>query len=66
MTIKGYDKAQHIAIDRARRTKETICIVQVERDEYVLWREESITNVSLIYEYYRIIAKVDKNGNVTR
>lgn len=58
MSIKGKEIALRIAIERARRTHDTICIVQIGDNEYVLWREINLSALQFQYQYYRVIKKV--------
>lgn len=58
MTIIGLDNAIEIAKDRAIRSRDNICIVQVGVDEYVLWREVNINTLPLVYTYYKIVKKI--------
>lgn len=55
MSIKGLNTAIKFGIERARRTKEPICIVQIGTDEYVLWRESTKDSIGLVYRYYKVI-----------
>lgn len=63
MTIKGLDTAIANAIERAKRTKETICIIQIADNEYVLWRERSIDGLPLVYKEYRIVKTIRIKDN---
>lgn len=58
MTITGLDTATSNAIERAIRTKQSICVVQIAEDEYVLWREVNIASLPLQYRWYRIIKTI--------
>lgn len=56
--IKGLDYAIDIAVDRARRTKEAICVVQIGADDYILWRYSTRDNIGLMYEHYKIVRTI--------
>lgn len=58
MSIKGLDYAIEMAIDRARRTHEAICVVQIGADEFILWRDSTKDNIALMYEHYRIVKTI--------
>lgn len=58
MSIKGLDSAIDIAVDRAKRTKEAICVVQIGTDEYILWRHNTRANIALMYEHYKIVRTI--------
>lgn len=55
MAIKGLDIAVKHAIERARRTKLTICIVQIGENDYVLWRDINKEALALEYRWYKIV-----------
>ena len=55
MTIQGLQAAINIAIERAHRTKESICVVQIGDNEYILWRYKTKENIALMYEHYKIV-----------
>jgi len=62
LSIKGRLNAYRAAVDRANRMKQSICIVQIGQDEYVLWRE--ITISALPYQHYRIIATIRTRDDI--
>jgi hypothetical protein len=55
MSINGLDMAITFAIERAKRSKQAICIVQIDKDAYVLWREVNIEALKLVYKHYKIV-----------
>jgi hypothetical protein len=59
--IKGLQTAKDMAIERAGRTKDTICIVQIGDDEYVLWRESNLISLPFVYTYYKVIQRIKIN-----
>lgn len=61
MSITGLDVAKEIAIDRVRRSHETICIVQIDKNEYILWRYKTIDKLSEAFKHYKIVVKVGTN-----
>lgn len=61
MTIKGIEAAINAAKERVIRSKESICIVQIGNDEYVLWRESTIDALVLVYKQYKVITTVRMN-----
>lgn len=58
MTIKGLDAAITSAIERARRTKQAICIVDIGNNEYVLWREVTLDSLPLLYKDYAVVKTI--------
>ncbi len=66
MSIQGLDIAIEMAIDRANRSKDIICVVQIGKDEYVLWRHNNIKSVPLTYKYYKIVKTIRINRNDIR
>lgn len=66
MTIKGLDNAIDIAIDRCRRTKDMILIVQIGKDEYILWRAKTRALIPQVYEHYRIVKAIQLRENDVR
>lgn len=55
MSIKGLENAVDAAIERANRTKLAICIVQIDSDEFILWREITQHAIPLLYQHYKIV-----------
>lgn len=66
MTIKGLDYAIEIAIDRCRRTKDMILIVQVGENEYILWRAKTRALIPEAYPHYRIVKAIQLRENDVR
>lgn len=58
MTIKGLQAAIDAAVERVLRTNMSICVVQIGKDEYVLWRESTIDSLILVYKHYKVIKTV--------
>jgi len=58
MSIKGTDIAVKFAIERARRSKEAISIVQIGDNEYVLWRESNLEALPLVYKYFKVVKTI--------
>lgn len=59
MTITGLHNAIIVAKDRAQRSKESICIVQVDKDEYILWRYKTRANIPHLYKHFRIVKVIE-------
>jgi hypothetical protein len=66
MTIRGLDTAIENAIERAKRTKQTICVVQIAENEYVLWREINTATLPIQYNWYRIVKTIRIDDNASK
>lgn len=55
MSIKGLNYAIKAAKERAIRTKQAICVVQIGKDEFVLWRWITKDMIAQVYKHYKII-----------
>lgn len=56
--IQGKENAVDMAIERARRTREAISVVQVDTDSFVLWREVNLHTLPLVYTHYKVIRTI--------
>jgi len=58
MSIRGKNAAIQMAVERAKRTKQAICVVQIGKDDYVLWREDTTEGLQLVYSHYKIVKTI--------
>jgi hypothetical protein len=58
MSIRGKDTAIQMAIERASRTNQPICVVQIGKDDYVLWRQDTTVSLPLVYPHYKIVKTI--------
>ena len=60
MTIQGITNAIELAKERVRRSNESICIVKIGNNEYVLWRENTIDSLIFVYKHYKVLLVIRK------